>query len=82
MQQQIKISPAVIQSGVAVRCSKCGKDIFENLIKVIKIAKLLPENKTGVDLIIDQPVKRCVSCKHVLKPGDLQGGNGAAPKHG
>ena len=74
MQAQVPIE--LLSQGKPVACQKCGKDIFQVFIKVIKISKLIPENKTGRDLYFDQPVKRCVSCKHVLRPGDIRGGNG------
>jgi len=74
--QQIKVSIELLHQGKAVVCHKCGKDIFQVYFKVIKISKLIPENKTRQDLYIDQPVKRCVSCKHVLQVRDIEGGNG------
>jgi len=74
--KQFQVPIELLKHGKVVTCHKCGKTLFQVFIQVIKISKLIPENKTGQDLYADQQVLRCVSCKHVLKVRDIEGGNG------
>ena len=71
MPDQFKITPELLKQGKPITCKKCHKDVFINRVKVLKISRLLPENKTGRDFTIDIPVKQCASCKRVLTPKDI-----------
>lgn len=46
-------------------CKKCGKDIVQQVFKVLKVSAL--GNSTGQDLFTPQQWWRCVSCKKVWK---------------
>ncbi len=71
MATQFQISPELLKHGKPITCKKCHKDVFVNRVRVLKISRLLPENKIGKDFIIDVPVKQCASCKRVLTPEDV-----------
>jgi len=67
----MKITPDVLNKGKPYTCKKCGKDVFTQNVKLIKISKLLAGNSSGHDLISPQPVWQCVSCKRVVNQKDL-----------
>jgi len=72
MQQKINIPAELLAQGKPYICTKCGKDIFAQRIKLLKLSKLNPGNQTGRDLVIPQPIWQCVSCKRVVRKGDLE----------
>ena len=70
---KVSVPAELYKHGKPIGC-ECGNNVFEERIQVMRISKLVPENKTRQDLFFEQTIKQCTVCDHILTPKDYMGG--------